>query len=121
MAQIESVTADLLAGADGLSYGTGPLGGHRQSCDRHGASGFTSIAGIENVTGGRELDLLTGNGARQRAEGNGGNDTLIGGLGTDMLTGGTGTDTASYAGETGHWSSVSKMGLAAWNPARTSS
>ena len=36
LAQIESVTADLLGGADGLSYGAHGLGGHRQSCDRHG-------------------------------------------------------------------------------------
>ena len=63
------------------------------------ASGFASIAGIENVTGGAGGDTLTGDALGNALNGNGGNDTLNGGLGADTLTGGAGTDTASYAGE----------------------
>jgi Ca2+-binding RTX toxin-like protein len=100
VAQIESVTANLLGGADGLSYGAATASAVTVNLATGTASGFTSIGGIENVTGGSNLDLLIGNGLDNVLSGNGGNDTLIGGLGADTLTGGGGTDTASYAGET---------------------
>ena len=48
------------------------------------ATGFASIAGIENVTGGSGDDTLTGDS---------GNNRLDGGLGADSMTGGDGNDT----------------------------
>jgi len=63
------------------------------------ASGFTSIAGIENATGGAGNDTLTGDTGANVLTGGAGNDTLAGGLGNDTLAGGVGNDTASYAGE----------------------
>ena len=57
------------------------------------ASGFTSIAGIENVTGGSGNDTLTGDGLVNNLNGGAGNDTLDGGLGNDTLVGGQGDDT----------------------------
>ena len=52
------------------------------------ATGFTSVAGIENVTGGSGNDSLTGDFNA---------NTLTGGAGNDTLIGGAGTDTAAYA------------------------
>jgi Ca2+-binding RTX toxin-like protein len=100
VAQIESITADLLGGADGLSYGAGTNSAVTVNLALGTASGFSSIAGIENVTGGSDADLLVGNGLDNALTGGGGNDTLIGGLGADTLSGGAGTDTASYVGTT---------------------
>lgn len=56
---------------------------------------------IENATGGRGNDTITGNAAanvlnggagNDRLSGLGGNDTLVGGTGNDVLTGGAGAD-----------------------------
>jgi Ca2+-binding RTX toxin-like protein len=57
------------------------------------ASGFASIAGIENVTGGSGNDTLTGTAGAQTLNGGAGNDTLSGGGGNDTLIGGAGNDT----------------------------
>ena len=97
---VETVTADLLGGSDALSYGTGTTASVSVDLAAHAASGFASIAGIENVTGGSGADTLTGDALANALSGGAGNDTLIGGLGNDTLTGGTGVDTVSYAGET---------------------
>jgi Ca2+-binding RTX toxin-like protein len=56
------------------------------------ATGFTTIAGVDNVTGGSGNDTLTGDGNANVLNGNGGNDTLIGGAGNDTLIGGSGND-----------------------------
>ena len=105
---VESITADLLGGVDTLSYaGTLAANGVTVDLAAGTASGFTSIAGIENVTGGSGNDTLTGdgnanvlnggaNGGADTLTGGGGNDTLIGGLGNDTLNGGTGDDTFTY-------------------------
>ena len=72
---VESVTADLLTGTDTLSYAQTTVD-VTVDLTLGTASGFGSIAGIENVTGGD------------------GNDTLIGIAGTNnVLTGGDGNDT----------------------------
>jgi Ca2+-binding RTX toxin-like protein len=97
---VETVTADLLGGSDTLSYGTGTTAGVSVDLAAHTASGFASIAGIENVTGGSGADALTGDASANALTGGAGNDTLVGGLGNDTLVGGTGIDTVSYAGET---------------------
>jgi Ca2+-binding RTX toxin-like protein len=100
---VESVTADLGAGTDTLTY-TAP-GGVTVNLALGTASGFTSIANIENVTGGAGADLLTGNiGANTMTGGAGadiinggdGSDILIGGTGADLLTGGLGNDIFRY-------------------------
>ena len=78
------MTADLLGGVDTLSYGattanvTVDLGAST-------ASGFTSIANIENVTGGLGADTLTGSAAANALNGGAGGDTLIGGGGADAI------------------------------------
>jgi Ca2+-binding RTX toxin-like protein len=100
VAEIERVNADLLGGSDALSYGTGTTAAVSVNLATHSASGFTAIAGIENVTGGSGADTLIGDGGANALTGGAGNDTLSGGLGADVLTGAGGTDTASYAGET---------------------
>jgi Ca2+-binding RTX toxin-like protein len=57
------------------------------------ASGFTSIAGIENVVGGSGNDTLVGDSLVNNLNGGAGNDILDGGLGNDTLVGGLGDDT----------------------------
>ncbi len=56
------------------------------------ATNTSSIANIENVTGGNGDDRLIGNSGNNVLTGNGGNDTLTGLAGTDQLFGGLGTD-----------------------------
>jgi Ca2+-binding RTX toxin-like protein len=96
---VETVTADLLGGSDTLSYGTATTAAVNVDLTAHSASGFASIAGIENVTGGSGADQLTGDASDNALTGGAGNDTLAGALGNDTLVGGTGTDTVSYLGE----------------------
>ena len=73
IAGIESVTANLLAGTDTLTY-AGSTSAVTVDLSAGAASGFTSIEGIENVTGGS------------------GNDNLTGGVGANVLAGGLGND-----------------------------
>src|SRR5262245_45430463 len=96
---IETVTADLKGSSDTLSYGTGTTAGVTVDLAHHSASGFASITGIENVTGGSGADFLTGDDMGNILSGGAGNDTLFGGIGNDTLTGGSGTDTASYSND----------------------
>jgi Ca2+-binding RTX toxin-like protein len=96
---IELVTADLLGGVDTLNY-TGTTAAVAVNLGAGTASGFGTIAGIENVTGGTGADNLTGSADANTLSGGAGDDTLAGGLGNDSLVGGAGIDTASYAGET---------------------
>ena len=64
------------------------------------ATGFSSIAGVESVTGGAGNDTLIGNGAANTLSGGAGNDTLTG-TGNDALIGGAGDDTYNaVAGDT---------------------
>jgi Ca2+-binding RTX toxin-like protein len=96
LAGVETVKADLLGGTDTLSYGA-TTAAVTVNLATGAASGFASIAGIENVTGGAGADTLTGNSGANALTGGGGNDTLVGGLGNDTLVGGGGNDTVSYA------------------------
>ena len=99
-----------LAGADILDGGTGidtvdytgsnalvkinlavkkQVGGHAQG---------DSLISIENVTGSRFNDIISGNAAVNILKGGAGNDILIGLAGADILDGGTGIDTVDYTG-----------------------
>jgi Ca2+-binding RTX toxin-like protein len=92
LAGVEAVVADLLGGTDTLTYGATNAEA-TVSLATGSASGFASIAGIENVTGGAGNDTLTGDGAVNVLSGGFGDDTLDGGLGNDRLIGGVGDDT----------------------------
>jgi Ca2+-binding RTX toxin-like protein len=100
LANVEAVNADLGVGIDTLVYAAGS-GAVTVNLTTHSASGFTSISGIENVTGGNGNDTLTGDALGNALNGGGGNDLLNGGADGDTLTGGTGTDTVSYAAQAG--------------------
>ncbi len=97
LSNIESVTADLgVDGNDVLSY-AGTLVPNSVSVDLVAgtASGFTSIAGVDNVTGGSGSDFIFGNNGNNNLQGgaNGGADVLDGRGGVDNLAGGNGSDT----------------------------
>jgi Ca2+-binding RTX toxin-like protein len=111
-ADIETITADLGGGAgDELAYSatssavTVDLGAGT-------ASGFTSIANIENVTGTNNADTLTGSAAANVINGGGGNDIIDAGGGNDRINqtstngrdrinGGAGSDTYALTGVAG--------------------
>jgi Ca2+-binding RTX toxin-like protein len=97
---VESVTADLGAGSDTLIY-TAP-GGVTVNLTIGTASGFTTIANIENVTGGTGDDTLTGNASANVLIGGNGADTLIATVDNvrDALNGSNGNDTANYSAYT---------------------
>ncbi len=57
------------------------------------ATGFSSIANIENVTGGSGNDALIGDAGANALTGGAGDDTITGGAGADSLNGGAGNDT----------------------------
>ena len=83
---IEAVTYDALAqstGGDTLSY-TGTTGAVIVNLSgTQSATGFATIAGVENVTGGSGNDTLTGDGNANVLNGGDGADTITGGLGAD--------------------------------------
>jgi len=63
-------------------------------------AGTDTLAGIENLTGTKYADVLSGDGGANVLTGGAGNDTLGGGAGDDVLTGGAGNDTlAGGAGD----------------------
>jgi Ca2+-binding RTX toxin-like protein len=88
---VESVTANLGAGTDTLSYGA-TTAAVTVNLGAGTASGFSSIANIENVTGGNGNDVLTGDAGSNTLNAGGGADRLNGGAGNDALNGGTGDD-----------------------------
>jgi Ca2+-binding RTX toxin-like protein len=106
VANVESITADLLGGTNTLTYD--PSGaaittvGVTVNLGTGNASGFTSIAGIENVSGGSGNDLLTGNSAGNTLSGGNGDDTFVAtvGDGSDTYNGGSGFDTYDLSGTT---------------------
>ena len=89
---VEVMTADLGAGADTLAYASATAG-VTVNLATGTATGFTSIANIENVSSGGGSDTLTGNGAANVLSGGGAADTIVGGAGNDTLIGGGGADT----------------------------
>ena len=60
-----------------------------------------AIAGLENITGSRQDDILRGAAGTNVLLGGLGDDVLEGGADDDHLHGGDGSDTASYAHSTG--------------------
>ena len=110
--QVEAGTANLLGGSDTLSY-SGTSAAVTVDLTAGTASGFTTIANIENVTGGTGADTLTGNAEANVFRGGAGNDLLDGGAGNDSFNyalgqgvdtvqGGAGTDTLNITGTAGH-------------------
>ncbi len=91
LTSVESVTANLLAGIDTLSY-AGTTAVVTVNLQVGSASGFTSIVGVENVTGGSAADALTGDTLANILNGGAGGDILIGGGGTDTLNTGAAND-----------------------------
>jgi Ca2+-binding RTX toxin-like protein len=82
---VENYTVDGLAnGATGdtLDY-TGTSSAVTVNLATPSATGFSSIAGIENVIGGSVADTLTGNSGNNRLDGGAGADIMAGGLGDD--------------------------------------
>ena len=82
---VENYTLDGLANGtagDTLSYAS-TAGSVLVNLATGSATGFTSIAGIENVTGGSVVDTLTGDTGNNRLDGGALNDALAGGAGDD--------------------------------------
>ncbi|MGH6690301.1 MAG: beta strand repeat-containing protein [Gammaproteobacteria bacterium] len=75
---VESITADLLGGVDRLTY-AGTTADVTVDLTAGTASGFTSITGIENATGGSGNDTLigAGNAAVNNLAGGAGDDTYL--------------------------------------------
>ncbi len=99
---VESVTADLSDGVDTLTYDP-PSGlvttvAVNVNLALGTASGFSAIAGIENVTGGSAGDTIIGDDGANVLDGGAGADALRGGGGNDTLIGGANADTAVFAG-----------------------
>jgi Ca2+-binding RTX toxin-like protein len=91
IANVESFVADLLGGTDTLNF-AGSLAGVAVNLATGTASGFTSIAGVENVNGTDFNDTLTGDALANLLDGGAGNDILVGGAGADTLNGSAGDD-----------------------------
>jgi serralysin len=88
---VEAVTADLLGGTDTLNYGA-TTANVTVNLATGTASGFPTVANIENVTSGSGNDTLTGSAGANTLTSGAGNDTLDGNGGTDTLVGGAGDD-----------------------------
>ncbi|WP_298864807.1 CAP domain-containing protein [uncultured Sulfitobacter sp.] len=84
-----------------ISLGSGYTGGGTNN----DASGDT-FSSIENLTGSRFGDRLSGDSAANVLNGAGGDDILRGRSGGDTLNGGSGSDTADYT-DSGTWVNVS--------------
>jgi Ca2+-binding RTX toxin-like protein len=97
---VETFNVDLLAGTDTLTYA--PVGGGvvttaniTVNLQAGTASGFSAIAGIENVVGGSGNDTLRGSTLANTLNGGAGDDRFVAfnNDGNDAYTGGLGTDT----------------------------
>src|SRR5262249_36775124 len=88
---IESIIANMLGGTDTLNFAASTAN-VTVDPSTGTASGFTSIAGFENFTGGTGNDSLIGDALANVLNGGGGNDILVGGAGADTLNGDAGTD-----------------------------
>lgn len=98
---------DVIDGGDGIDtnsfqgIGLGVVA--TVNADGTGTASYGSVsevfAGIENLTGSENNDVLIATGAAANVlRGEGGNDVLAGGGGTDVIDGGDGIDTNSFAG-----------------------
>ncbi|MFN6384482.1 MAG: peroxidase family protein [Pseudanabaena sp.] len=101
VSNVESVTVDLGDGIDTLTYVTisGVPVGVTVDLANGTASGFTSVANIENVTGNGGADNITGDANNNVLSGGGNNDIISGGAGNDTINGGIGTDTVVESGD----------------------
>ncbi|GAM98317.1 hypothetical protein U91I_01950 [alpha proteobacterium U9-1i] len=97
VSNVEIINVDLAGGADTLSY-AGSAAAVSVNLVTGVASGFASIAGVENVTGGNGADTLIAGGGAQTLTGGAGDDVLDGGAGNDTLVGGGGNDTYYVTG-----------------------
>jgi Ca2+-binding RTX toxin-like protein len=101
LAGVEAIVADLQGGSDTLSY-AGSTAAVTVDLGAGSASGFASIAGVENVTGGNGNDLLiSADGVFNVMTGGAGNDTFVvhDVLDIALESSGGGTDEVlSYAG-----------------------
>jgi len=90
---VEAIAADLLGGVDTLTYTSTTAVTVNLATGT--ASGFSSIAGIENVSTGNGADTLTGNAQANTLSGGAGNDRFVATVndGNDTYSGGAGTDT----------------------------
>ena len=97
LTSIERFTANLSGDNDTLIYTS--AGGVVVDLGAGTGSGFASLAGVENVTGGAGSDQLTGDANANALSGGGGNDTLVATVDNvrDTMNGGAATDTANYA------------------------
>jgi len=82
VATIEEIHLDLGAGVDTLSY-AGTTTAVSVNLSTGSATGFSSISGLENVTGGDGADMLTGDANANVLFGGAGADTIDFGLGND--------------------------------------
>ena len=95
--------ADVLDGGDGLDTAayTHSSGAVRvnllNGTNTGGHAAGDTITNIENVSGSRYNDRLTGDTKANRLDGGSGHDRLTGGAGADVLVGGPGNDAAYYA------------------------
>ena len=95
--------ADVLDGGDGLDTAayTHSSGAVRvnllNGTNTGGDAAGDTITNIENVSGSRYNDTLTGDTKANRLDGGSGHDRLMGGAGADVLVGGPGNDAAYYA------------------------
>jgi Ca2+-binding RTX toxin-like protein len=98
---VEAITLDLLGGTDTLSYGVSAAA-VTVDLSAGTASGFTSILGVENVTGGNGGDTITGRAGVNVLSGGGGADRFIAqiGDGNDTINGDGGADTYDLSGTT---------------------
>jgi Ca2+-binding RTX toxin-like protein len=96
---IENVHLDMGAGGDWLRYNT--TFGVSVDLGAGTATGYASIANVENLIGGTGGDTLTGDAGANKINGNSGNDTITGGAASDNLIGGLGSDTFVYAAGAG--------------------
>ncbi|WP_137920036.1 peroxidase family protein [Hydrogenophaga sp. 2FB] len=98
---VEAITLDMDAGADTLNYGATTTA-LTINLGTGLATGFESVANVENVTGGAGNDLMTGSAAANTLNGGGGNDTFfaVAGDGNDSYLGGAGIDTLDLSATT---------------------
>jgi Ca2+-binding RTX toxin-like protein len=97
LVSIEAINLDLGAGGTGgdwLRYNS--TVGVTVNLATGTATGFASIAGVENLIGGTGNDDFVGDAGANKINGNAGDDFISGGAGNDNLTGGLGQDTFVY-------------------------